>query len=1119
MRTNKIFSLYLCLGFAIFASVAQTTTLVSVGADGKLVYTADAMGSVIPDYSGVGYRNSKYPIPTVPVVKTITAIAGDNAANIRAALSEVAAMPLQSNGFRGAILFKAGLYEIASRVTVNTSGIVLRGEGLATELRATGAIQYDLFRIEGGAVTVHAETQKKVTDAFVPIGAKKVRVESGHSFEPGDWVYFRREPNAAWITLLGMDKLATTTAPDVKNWTPQEYIVNFERQILSVNGNELTFDAPVVDIIDPLYANAYVSKISCTRIRNIGIENFKMTSTYATTWASGTANVAHDENHGWIAVKFNASRDSWVRKVEAWYFGYSCVSIGSSASFITVDSCAMYDPISEITGGRRYSFNVDGQRNLVMNCSTRNGRHDYVNGARVAGPNVFYKNVATLQRNDIGPHHRWATGILYDNITGNGAMNVQDRQRSGTGHGWAGAQIMFWNSKMNSIITQSPQSYHTNWTIGCTAPTITNKGDWVTRTSGIVQSSNKPIVAIPSLFLAQLNDRINPYAQQLPLTSADFFAATAIGHDNNLEKGAYGGTTSDFPIMKDQWNRTGAASQGGQSPMLVNNTLAYANYIDNNVGKAIVLDANNESRASIFSLTDGTHYRNSFFYLSVLVNFSSAPASEAVFMGWDGNYTANQQRGVTFVKADGDGFKIGLGASSTTATIKAWSATLQYNQTYLLVLKAYGANNSGSDVYALYINPEIGGSELQAEPNLIASISNNGLVGNVVEGITVSRMTNGIRGITVRQNIGVGAQLGGLRFSDYWSDVVQADASNVYPQKLPITHDAFFAADAMGANALLEKGAYTATSGVAILKNQWNLTGSSAKAGSSPKFENSALSYANYIDNNMGKAIVLNASNAGARASIFSLTDGVEYRNVFLYLSVLVNFSSAPVSETAFLHWDGNFTANQARGAAFVKTDGTGYKIGYGASTSSSTIMGWTERLSYGQTYLLVMKAYATNTTGINDIYALYINPNTDDTEEQSGASLIAAISNNGTVNGVSTTLMTSGVRGITIRQSAGVGAKLAGMRFSDNWADVVKIAAFSTGMRLQNSGFKAYVNADNQIVIHAAHKSTYTIYNILGYMIERGNINSEYISINTKLKSGVYVVKLGNEAVKLLVK
>jgi hypothetical protein len=523
IRFTAILFISICISAITPSLNAQTTTLVSIAQDGKLTYKPDAVGSVIPDFSGVGYRNSEHPIPDVPVVKTVTAVAGDNTSNVQTAINQVASMPLQANGFRGAILFKAGLYEIASRINITASGIVLRGEGLTTEFKATGTTQYDLIRIGGGSVSANTAVQKKITDTFVPIGTKSVTVESGHSFVTGEWVYLRREPNNAWITMLGMDQIARSTHPDVKNWVASDYKVNYERQILAVDGNKLYFDAPVMDIIDPLYANGYVSKMSSTRITDVGIENMKMTSAYTTSWPSSETGVNHDESHGWNAIKIENSKDVWVRNVTAYYFGFSCVNIGASASFVTVDGCAMYDPISKIEGGRRYSFNIDGQRSLVQNCTTRNGRHDYVNGARVAGPSVFYKNTATLQRSDMGPHHRWATGILYDNITGNGQLFVQDRDYQGTGHGWAGSQIMLWNCKINRIIIQSPQSHHTNWAIGCTVPivndkpNISNVGQWVTRSWGVVESTNNPITAIPGLFVAQLNERLKNLGES-PIT-------------------------------------------------------------------------------------------------------------------------------------------------------------------------------------------------------------------------------------------------------------------------------------------------------------------------------------------------------------------------------------------------------------------------------------------------------------------------------------------------------------------------------------------------------------------------------------------------------------------------
>ncbi|MCX6171527.1 MAG: T9SS type A sorting domain-containing protein [Flavobacterium sp.] len=492
-------------------SHAQTSSLVSVGNNGRLVYTADAKGNVIPDFSAVGYMNSEVPIPTVGVVKTVYAVSGDNSANVQSAIDYVSTLPLNSDGFRGAILFKSGTYEINTAITINTSGIVLRGEGFegnGTNFKFTRSIindtpnsQDNLFNFVGTSGTFYNSsnsTRKAITDSYVPIGAKKITVASGHSFAVGDKVFVHRIPNAAWISKLGMD-LLTTIDPNAVNWTPSAYDMDSERKIMAISGNIITLDAPIMDVIDPQYSSGELVKFTDNRIQNCGIENMRISSIYASPT---------DENHGWEAVSFDNIYNSWAKKLEVYYFGYSAVHINSHASFITVDSCKMLDAISIIDGGRRYSFNVDGQRCLVQNCTTRDGRHDYVNGSRTCGPNVFYNNTSTLQNSDIGPHHRWSTGILFDNLTGDGRMDVQNRLDMGSGHGWAGGQIMFWNCNATRMVIQDPPGDEINWAIGCICLDITGNGDATTEPIGLIQSQGTHIEAISSLFIAQLNDRI-----------------------------------------------------------------------------------------------------------------------------------------------------------------------------------------------------------------------------------------------------------------------------------------------------------------------------------------------------------------------------------------------------------------------------------------------------------------------------------------------------------------------------------------------------------------------------------------------------------------------------------
>ncbi|NDP26124.1 MAG: T9SS type A sorting domain-containing protein [Flavobacterium sp.] len=507
MKNNlKIAFPFLLLLISFQQGISQTSSLVSIDTNGKLNYTPDSKGNVVPDFSGVGYMNSESPIPDVAVVKTVYAVAGDNLANIQNAINEVSGYSPDTNGFRGTILFKAGTYNISNSITILVSGIVLRGEGFdgtGTNFIATKTTQHNLINFAGTSGTTYiSSTKKAITDSYVSIGKKQITVAFGHTFVVGDAVFVHRIPNEAWISLLGMDKLTSIIPqdPTTVDWIANDYDVYSERKVVAVNGNAITLDAPIMDVIDPVYSTGELIKYTSNRIQKCGIENMRISSNYA----SDT-----DENHGWEAISFSNITNAWARNIEVYYFGYSAVHITSSASFITVDNCKMLDAKSIITGSRRYSFNVDGQRNLIQNCTTRRGRHDYVNGSRTCGPNVFYNNTSTIQNNDIGPHHRWSTGVLFDNVASNGSQDVQNRLDLGSGHGWSGGQIMFWNCTAGKMIVQDPPGDERNWAIGCKSPVITNVGDVTSaELQGVTESQGTFIVAIPSLFQAQLSERL-----------------------------------------------------------------------------------------------------------------------------------------------------------------------------------------------------------------------------------------------------------------------------------------------------------------------------------------------------------------------------------------------------------------------------------------------------------------------------------------------------------------------------------------------------------------------------------------------------------------------------------
>ena len=74
---------------AAVLSAQATSKWVYPDANGRLVYTADARGNRIMDFSHAGYKGGGVRIPDVRVARTVKATAGDNTAQIQAAIDEV----------------------------------------------------------------------------------------------------------------------------------------------------------------------------------------------------------------------------------------------------------------------------------------------------------------------------------------------------------------------------------------------------------------------------------------------------------------------------------------------------------------------------------------------------------------------------------------------------------------------------------------------------------------------------------------------------------------------------------------------------------------------------------------------------------------------------------------------------------------------------------------------------------------------------------------------------------------------------------------------------------------------------------------------------------------------
>jgi len=88
----------------------------------------------------------------------------------------------------------------------------------------------------------------------------------------------------------------------------------------------------------------------------------------------------------------------------------------------------------------------------------------------------------------------------------------------------------------------------------------------------------------------------------------------------------------------------------------------------------------------------------------------------------------------------------------------------------------------------------------------------------------------------------------------------------------------------------------------------------------------------------------------------------------------------------------------------------------------------------------------------------------------------------------------------------------------NNRFSVVFKAPGIATGMT-EVAFSNIYVNAQNQLVINAPANSIYTVYNTLGQVIVNGKTTSNLQASNFNLMNGVYMVKVGNQTKKIIVK
>jgi hypothetical protein len=632
---------------------SERAPLVSMGPDGHLVYRAYSdRGDRIIDFSTAGYMRSEVPIPSVPVVETLSPLPGeakpvrdlaypvgpDSFERVQAALDRIAAMPAGEDGFKGALLLQNGTWYISRGLLVE-SGVVLRGEGdgengtvivftseqadatgiqigsgaggtteqtrttltgILTRETETDLADYRLTFSDGRYTTLNnakfdvdytsldeylnqrvevilplmTTTQgnerwyslkhdmpyeireisrfemgppeepglnfdaappmpeTRIADAYVPTGASKITVEDASLFQVGDLVDVLKTTNEQWIEDLGVGERLRHIRGGREGagktpWKPTDY--SHLRTIAAIDGDTITLDVMMPQSIAEEHGGGTVRKAVATEDTRSGVESIRVISNYDETQDSNSRNADYANLRNGIGI---SAVNSWVRDCTVLHVSYAAVRIDDSR-FVTVRDCKSLQPVGPVRGGFRYTYAIGGGNNvLVYNCYAEDGRHDFVLGARMAGPYVFLRSTA-VRGGQSEPHARWGVGTLFDNITmkDGGSLAAINRGDSGSGHGWAAANTVFWNADAPKVVVFDPETDgEGNFAFGYKGPTRdtydygglkyanTRAGYWGTPREGVyygyplmgsghIESPGSPMEP-DSLFEQQLIDRI-----------------------------------------------------------------------------------------------------------------------------------------------------------------------------------------------------------------------------------------------------------------------------------------------------------------------------------------------------------------------------------------------------------------------------------------------------------------------------------------------------------------------------------------------------------------------------------------------------------------------------------
>ncbi|KAG0348705.1 hypothetical protein BG004_004419 [Podila humilis] len=509
-------------------------------------------GDRIMDFSMVGWNEGNTDLPNaatqVPVLASLSPRPGsdsnddrgDDTDRIQALIDRVTertSAKTQANTVvpTGALVLTRGIFRISRPLNIRGSGILLRGDPaggtrIVCQWEPTGH-RYAIV-VQGKKDKVLQHTRTPILSDYTPVGSYFLALDPAYFRETGltvgDKIIVTRVGNDRWIQDIGMDDF-DSDKKGVKPWKKMRGRMYRTIRSLNTQTGIAQLDAPLPISIWRHYGGGWVTKYTDNKIRAVGIQFLDLV--FPRNIGRSTDDMLDEKGRGSedyrfsyeifanYALRMDRVQHAYVSHVTTAFF-HNFVSVGTDAHHITFDSVVHSYPNDMLSG--QSAFQLSGQLVLIKNSLSQGSFHFFVNINHVMGPNVVHRaqavNVGKAYQampldfapGEVGPHMKFCTGMLFDQVVTDGSIQIVNRGDMGSGQGFSGANSVVWNSRAREgILTHRGPGFQ-NFVIGSEDFEVRDRMSWVSH--GWKEHVGSEVLP-GSLYLRQLNDRMNRLAR------------------------------------------------------------------------------------------------------------------------------------------------------------------------------------------------------------------------------------------------------------------------------------------------------------------------------------------------------------------------------------------------------------------------------------------------------------------------------------------------------------------------------------------------------------------------------------------------------------------------------